>query len=161
MPRIEQVIEPENLECPCGCGRMVQIGEDRSRRLDVMAAQYRVIETVRPRYACANGCAGVAQAPAPAHLVEGGIPTEALLAQVGRGHTGGRLLGGEAAPQSRGPDRAWPHWGSWYLRRWRQSWQSWLLVRASGRCRVRSRYWRRKSSVPTCRWPPELCDRRP
>ncbi|MCP1886306.1 transposase [Bradyrhizobium japonicum] len=82
LPRIEQVIEPENLECPCGCGRMVQIGEDRSRRLDVMAAQYRVIETVRPRYACAKGCAGVAQAPAPAHLVEGGIPTEALLAQV-------------------------------------------------------------------------------
>nr|WP_246737252.1 IS66 family transposase [Bradyrhizobium japonicum] len=82
LPRIEQVIEPENLECPCGCGRMVQIGEDRSRRLDVMAAQYRVIETVRPRYACAKGCTGVAQAPAPAHLVEGGIPTEALLAQV-------------------------------------------------------------------------------
>ncbi|BAR56010.1 putative transposase [Bradyrhizobium diazoefficiens] len=71
LPRIEQVIEPENLECPCGCGRMVQIGEDRSRRLDVMAAQYRVIETVRPRYACAKGCTGVAQAPAPAHLVEG------------------------------------------------------------------------------------------
>ncbi|BCA00901.1 hypothetical protein BDHH15_17950 [Bradyrhizobium diazoefficiens] len=82
LPRIEQVIEPENLECPCGCGRMAQIGEDRSRRLDVMAAQYRVIETVRPRYACAKGCTGVAQAPAPAHLVEGGIPTEALLAQV-------------------------------------------------------------------------------
>ena len=38
---------------------------------------------------------------------------EALLAQVGHGHTGGRLLGGEAAPQSRGPDRAWPHRGSW------------------------------------------------
>jgi len=79
---IERVIEPKSLECPCGCGRMVRIGEDRSRRLDVMAAQYRVVETVRPRYACAKGCTGVAQAPAPAHLVEGGIPTEALLAQV-------------------------------------------------------------------------------
>ena len=82
LPRIEQVIEPESLECPCGCGRMVRIGEDRSSRLDVMAAQYRVVETVRPRYACAKGCAGVRQAPAPAHLVEGGVPTEALLAQV-------------------------------------------------------------------------------
>jgi transposase len=79
---IERVIEPKSLECPCGCGRMVRIGEDRSRRLDVLAAQYRVVETVRPRYACAKGCTGVAQAPAPAHLVEGGIPTEALLAQV-------------------------------------------------------------------------------
>jgi transposase len=82
LPRIEAVVEPANLECPCGCGRMARIGEDRSSRLDVVAAQYRVVETVRPRYACPKGCAGVAQAPAPAHLIEGGIPTEALLAQV-------------------------------------------------------------------------------
>jgi transposase len=82
LPRIEAVVEPASLECPCGCGRMARIGEDRSSRLDVVAAQYRVVETVRPRYACPKGCAGVAQAPAPAHLIEGGIPTEALLAQV-------------------------------------------------------------------------------
>ena len=82
LPRVERVIEPESLACPCGCGLMVRIGEDRSCRLDVTPAQYRVIETVRPRYACPKGCAGVAQAPAPAHLIEGGVPTEALLAQV-------------------------------------------------------------------------------
>lgn len=82
LPRVERVIEPSSLACPCGCGLMVRIGEDRSSRLDVTPAQYRVIETVRPRYACSKGCAGVAQAPAPAHLIEGGVPTEALLAQV-------------------------------------------------------------------------------
>ena len=82
LPRVERVIEPASLACPCGCGLMVRIGEDRSSRLDVTPAQYRVIETVRPRYACPKGCAGVAQAPAPAHLIEGGVPTEALLAQV-------------------------------------------------------------------------------
>lgn len=82
LPRVERLIEPESLACPCGCGLMVRIGEDRSSRLDVTPAQYRVIETVRPRYACPKGCAGVAQAPAPAHLIEGGVPTEALLAQV-------------------------------------------------------------------------------
>ena len=82
LPRVERVIEPASLACPCGCGLMVRIGEDRSCRLDVTPAQYRVIETVRPRYACPKGCAGVAQAPAPAHLIEGGVPTEALLAQV-------------------------------------------------------------------------------
>ncbi|MGZ3310401.1 MAG: IS66 family transposase [Xanthobacteraceae bacterium] len=82
LPRIERVIEPDSLECPCGCGRMVRIGEDRSSRLDVTAAQYRVVETIRPRYACSKGYADVRQAPAPAHLVAGGIPTEALLAQV-------------------------------------------------------------------------------
>jgi transposase len=82
LPRVVQVVEPASLACPCGCGQMVHIGEDRSSRLDVTPAQYRVIETVRPRYACPKGCAGVAQAPAPAHLIEGGVPTEALLAQV-------------------------------------------------------------------------------
>lgn len=82
LPRVEQVIEPDDLDCPCGCGRMVRIGEDRSCRLDVTAAQYRVVETVRPRFACSKGRGDVRQAPAPAHLVESGIPTEALLAQV-------------------------------------------------------------------------------
>jgi transposase len=82
LPRVERVIEPASLACPCGCGLMVRIGEDRSSRLDVTPAHYRVIETVRPRYACPKGHAGVVQAPAPAHLIEGGVPTEALLAQV-------------------------------------------------------------------------------
>jgi transposase len=82
LPRVVRVIEPSSLACPCGCGEMVRIGEDRSSRLDVTPAQYRVIETVRPRYACSKGCSGVAQAPAPVHLIEGGVPTEALLAQV-------------------------------------------------------------------------------
>ena len=61
--------------CPCGCGEMVRIGEDRSHRLDVVPAQYRVLVTIRPRYACPKGRAGVVQAPAPAHLIEGGLPT--------------------------------------------------------------------------------------
>ncbi|WP_187431444.1 hypothetical protein ROLI_048090 (plasmid) [Roseobacter fucihabitans] len=29
LPRIEQVIEPDSLDCPCGCGKMHRIGEDR------------------------------------------------------------------------------------------------------------------------------------
>lgn len=82
LPHIERVIEPADLSCPCGCGQMVKIGEDRSKRLDMVPAQFRVIVTVRPRYACPKGCAGVVQAPAPVHLIEGGTPTEALLAHV-------------------------------------------------------------------------------
>jgi transposase len=82
LPRIEKVIEPADTNCPCGCGPMAKIGEDRSERLDIIPAQFRVIETVRPRYAC-RACLGkVAQAPAPAHLIEGALPTEALLAHV-------------------------------------------------------------------------------
>ena len=82
LPRIERVIEPESRACPCGCGEMTRIGEDRSERLDVIPAQFRVIATIRPRYACKACGAGVVQAPAPAHLVEGGLPTEGLIAHM-------------------------------------------------------------------------------
>jgi transposase len=61
---------------------MVRIGEDRTERLDYIPARYQVIVTVRPRYACPKGRTGVVQAKAPAHLLEGSWPTEALLAQI-------------------------------------------------------------------------------
>jgi len=58
------------------------IGEDSSQRLDVIPAQYRVIVTKRPKFACRICVSTVVQAPASARLIEGGIPTEALVAQV-------------------------------------------------------------------------------
>lgn len=82
LPRVERVIEPDSIACPCGCGDMVRIGEDRTERLDYIPARYQVIVTLRPRYACSKGRTGVAQAKAPAHLLEGSWPTEALLAQI-------------------------------------------------------------------------------
>ncbi|ARU02530.1 transposase IS66 family protein [Yoonia vestfoldensis] len=82
LPRALRVVEPESIACPCGCGDMVKIGEDRTERLDYIPARYQVIVTIRPKYACPKGRAGVVQAKAPAHLLEGSWPTEALLAQV-------------------------------------------------------------------------------
>ncbi|MBU3031167.1 IS66 family transposase [Paracoccus marinaquae] len=82
LERIERVIEPDSLECPCGCGLMHKIGEDRSERLDIVPAQLRVIVTIRPKYACRACTDGVTQAPAPPWLVEGGLPTEGAIAQV-------------------------------------------------------------------------------
>lgn len=82
LPRALRVVEPDSIVCPCGCGDMVRIGEDRSERLDYIPARYQVIVTVRARYACPKGRAGVVQARAPAHLLEGSWPTEALLAQI-------------------------------------------------------------------------------
>jgi transposase len=82
LPRLERVIEPASLVCPCGCGAMVRIGEDVTERLDIVPAQFRVIVTIRPKYACPTCQEGVHQAPAPAHLIEGGLPTEASLAHV-------------------------------------------------------------------------------
>lgn len=82
LPRIEQIIEPDSTDCPCGCGQMVRIGEDRSERLDIVPARFRVIVTVRPKYACRVCENGVHQAVAPARLIEGALPTEALIAHV-------------------------------------------------------------------------------
>jgi len=75
LPRIENIIEPESTKCPCGCGRdMVKIGEDRSERLDIIPAQFRVIVTIRPIYAPPHDCDGKpVQAPAPAHIIVSGV----------------------------------------------------------------------------------------
>lgn len=61
---------------------MTMIGEDVSERLDVIPAQFRVLVTRRPKYACRRCSSAVAQAHAPEHVVPGGLPTEALIAQV-------------------------------------------------------------------------------
>jgi len=82
LPRIEQVIEPDSLDCPCGCGAMHRIGEDRNERLDIIPAQCRVIVTLRPKYACRVCTDGVTQAPTPPWLIEGGLPTEGAIAHV-------------------------------------------------------------------------------
>jgi transposase len=82
LPRIERVLEPASTLCPCGCGAMARIGEDRSERLDITPAQFQVIVTIRPKYACRRCAGAMAQATAPAHLIEGALPTEALLAHV-------------------------------------------------------------------------------
>jgi transposase len=82
LPRVELVIAPEDTACPCCGGAMQVIGEDRSMRLDRVPAQYQVVVTRRPKYACRNCQEGVVQAPAPARLIEGGLPTERLVAHV-------------------------------------------------------------------------------
>ncbi|WP_316169094.1 MULTISPECIES: IS66 family transposase [unclassified Bradyrhizobium] len=89
LPHQDVVIEPESKTCPCCGGELHAIGEDVSKRLDKVPAQLRVIVTRRPKYACrscertgADEVAGIIQAPAPMRLVEGGLPTEAFVADV-------------------------------------------------------------------------------
>ena len=82
LPREEIVIDVADKTCACCGGLKHCIGEDVAERLDVIPAQFKVIVTRRPKYACA-ACAGeVVQAPAPERLIENGIPTEALVAHV-------------------------------------------------------------------------------
>lgn len=81
LQRVEEIIEPQSLVCGCG-GCLHCIGEDISERLDVIPAQFRVIVTRRPKYACRSCADGVVQAPAPTRLIPGGLPTEAMVAHV-------------------------------------------------------------------------------
>jgi len=83
--------KPEPM-CPCGCGPVTMIGEDVSERLDVVPAQFRVLVTRRPKYGSRRCSGAVAQAHAPEHVVTGGLPTEALIAQVIVAKFGDNLL---------------------------------------------------------------------
>ena len=82
LPRIEMVVDIDDHACPCCGNALHRIGEDAGERLDIVPAQFRVLVVRRPKYAC-RACENVVvQAPAPARLIEGGLPTEATVAQV-------------------------------------------------------------------------------
>ena len=66
LPEVAVVLEPASTACPCCSGAMHRICEDVSRRLDVVPAQYEVLVTRRPKYACRTCEGSVVQAPAPA-----------------------------------------------------------------------------------------------
>jgi len=89
LPHEEHVIAPESKVCPCCGGDLHEIGEDVSKRLDKVPAKLVVVVTRRPKFACrscekmgADEVAGIIQVPAPARLIEGGLPTERLVADV-------------------------------------------------------------------------------
>ena len=62
-------IEPDLVPCPC-CGRMPRrIGEEVSEEIDIVPARLIRRRTVRPKYACNCGEAGVGIAPLPPRLI--------------------------------------------------------------------------------------------
>jgi transposase len=82
LPRIETVVDVASTICPGCSGTLHRIGEDVAERLDIVPAQFRVLVVRRPKYACRTCEDVVLQAAAPARLIEGGLPTEATVAQV-------------------------------------------------------------------------------
>jgi transposase len=82
LPRIEMIVDIEDHACPCCSNGLHRIGEDVSERLDIVPAQLRVIVVRRPKYTCRACEDVVVQAQAPSRLIEGGLPTEATVAQV-------------------------------------------------------------------------------
>src|SRR5262249_47446150 len=82
LAREEVGMDLDDKTCPCCGGALHLIGEEIAERLDVIPAQYRVMVTRRPKYACRTCTDGVVQAPAPERLIKGGLPTEAMVAHV-------------------------------------------------------------------------------
>ena len=85
LPRERVVIDLSEDDRKCGCcgEAMQQIGEEISERIDYTPAVVRVIETVRPKYACKqHEEAGVLTAEPPIHPIKKGMATAGLLSQV-------------------------------------------------------------------------------
>ena len=80
LPRVEIEHEPESTACGCGC-QMKRIGEDVSEKLDYTPGTFTVERHVRGKWACL-ACQKLVQAPVPAQIIDKGIPTSNLLANV-------------------------------------------------------------------------------
>jgi transposase/FtsZ-binding cell division protein ZapB len=80
LPRIDIRHEPDATTCRCGC-EMRRIGEDVAEKLDYQPGVFSVERHVRGKWACAQ-CETLVQAPVAAHVIDKGIPTTGLLAQV-------------------------------------------------------------------------------
>jgi transposase len=83
LPREVIVHEPE-IACLCGScdpARLAKLGETTTEVLEKIPARLKVIQHVRPKYAC-RLCEKIFQAPAPALPIERGRPGPGLLAHV-------------------------------------------------------------------------------
>ena len=80
LPRVELHHEPDSTTCSCGC-QLKRIGEDISEKLDYTPGVLTVQRHVRGKWACSE-CQTLRQAPVPAQIIDKGLPTSGLLAQV-------------------------------------------------------------------------------
>lgn len=77
----------EDKVCACCHGELHKIGEDKSEKLEFIPAQVKVIEHVRPKYAC-RACEkdgisnSIKQAPLPNSVIPKGYATPSLLSQI-------------------------------------------------------------------------------
>lgn len=89
LPREQVVLDLAEQDKVCdGCnGELHCIGEDKSEKLEFIPAQVKVIETLRPKYACRT-CEQqdtqnkIKQAPVPKAIIPKGMATPSLLSQI-------------------------------------------------------------------------------
>jgi transposase len=83
LPRTEHRHEPESTTCQrpgCGC-QLQRIGQDVAEKLDYVPGVFTVERHVRGKWVCKH-CQTLVQAPVAPHIIDKGIPTTGLLAQV-------------------------------------------------------------------------------
>jgi transposase len=80
LPRVDIRHEPKDTICSCGC-QLRRIGEDVSEKLDYTPGVFSVERHIRGKWVCSQ-CETLIQAPVPAQVIDKGIPTAGLLAQV-------------------------------------------------------------------------------
>ena len=80
LPRVAIHHEPDSTTCQCGC-QLKRIGQDVSEKLDYTPGVFTVEEHIRGKWVC-DDCQTLIQAPVPAQIIDKGIPTAGLLAQV-------------------------------------------------------------------------------
>jgi transposase len=80
-------IDDADKVCDCCDNALHKIGEDKSEKLELIPAQVKVIEHVRPKYVCRhcvkNGTTNtIKQAPVPSSIIPKGYATPSLLSQL-------------------------------------------------------------------------------
>jgi len=80
LPRQEFRHEPDSSVCNCG-QPLKRIGEDVAEKLDYVPGVFTVHRHIRGKWACAC-CQSIRQAPVSPHIIDKGLPTTGLLAQV-------------------------------------------------------------------------------
>ena len=81
LPRERVVLAPP-CSCPaCGGSRLSKLGEDITETLEVIPRTWKVIQTVREKFACRD-CETITQPPAPFHVVPRGWAGPSFLAML-------------------------------------------------------------------------------
>lgn len=89
LPRETRIIDVTAADkvCPCCNGDLHRIGEEKSEQLEYIPAGLKVIETLRPKYACRqceknNSSTPIMIAPVPASPIPKSMATPSLLAHI-------------------------------------------------------------------------------
>ncbi len=80
-------LDEHDKPCPCCQHTFYKIGEDRSEKLEFTPAVLKVLEVIRPKYACrqceqTSETSRIHQQPAPESIIPKSFATESLLANI-------------------------------------------------------------------------------